>query len=1202
MATKKVTTVFTRKERWNMEVVDDLLSRLQPDHYDLPTLQIIKDTADENGYVTVPYTRERSEGRVYSKHGYQNLSGKNRNLCAKGFYHDYDLVNAFPNIMHQVFKKNGIGCKELTEYVTNRDAIFAKIMADQPALSRNEIKTCFLISLFFGNYKRSIGGISVPEITNFKDGIVKAAEELCTKDGYREKLAEAAAHIKKSGKTWKKPIATMLSWVCQDNEFQITQKFFEGLQLGPYMFDGEMSETLITDEELALRSEIVKRDLNFDVKVVEKPMVDADPPIHNPLGPREQMILFDLDGTLAFGQGGYKFRPGVKDISKLVIAGYKIGLFTNKSRKNIPVKELEAIIGAKFDSVLGNEECYRPSKEYLKAHPDLDQYDRLKPLRTFFPLDQVMIIDDTPSKIHSTERHRCIKIRTWERGSDTQLSEIINRILNRGIAGSLPTSTLNEGPLSRWAHGTSIITKDDKYCSKDDFVEPKVAVQCAAMGLGKTTSTRDYLLEAQKAYFEEHKTQMRVLVVGCRRTMNNATFKLYHSTLGQATHYEEFRENIHRKDDPVIICQYESLFKLKKVQPYDVIVIDEVREVAGCVTSTSTNRGRRLKNNIAMLELFMKKASKVICTDADIHTDGMVAHWLQSNFSPEDITVYNYTHKPIKRNIVLTKSEEDFERMIRESMKSGNLTALPCQTRTRVYSWMVKLGLVPSKEDADKRLPIATPEMKYITSEVPESERAKLSCIDDYLEGAMLFAFSAAITVGADCQIQTNKIFVDASAKSGMGCTARNLIQMIGRFRKVTDDEVVVLVGNYPIIDNQYAFAEALFEFENKTRSAAEGLEHCEFVPYYKKGCLEMAPTALAEMFVYTAAEKKRNIIYELERQALLKGWTFKRCEGKLTTTPEMAAIKEDLKEGAEEFLRAAYNCTAEFIKKRSVDHEIVKMIRSPITGEEEPDVRIFQALSPLDAIQRLSFKKRKLMSQGVANLLDKQVEKTTKTLLHFTEPLTYEEYIIAKDNVNQLKNLSEIISGDLETIAHNRVVRGTGRYANLGDQSSFDIHNKMKTILKNLGFENGVLSEGNISGTVIKANTANIKEWVCGIRPFSYNKKDKKAITILSKCLESTYGCIIEFDSRKRGKQGQARMYKITHSDALMALAKKMKAPEKSNPQDNLPQEELLKRINSDNVVGGEDRKPVPRLKRKAEYSEEPSPKRHMTFVEVSA
>ena len=363
---------MNRRERWDPAMVKHLLETLPADHHDIATLNNVSKNMDADGYMTVAYKhgQKMNWGRMYSKHGYQNATTNTRNLCGSQYYKDYDMVNAYGNILRQVLQRECIPCPELDDYCANRDAIFLEITTIYPSLSKSDVKRAFIVALHNRNYKKHItDGVSIVTLDLFTRAVRKAAITLSCHKDYAWYLAKAVE--------FKKPnrIGTFVSWVCQDNEFLIVQSFFQNVPVGPYMFDGQMAEVELSQEALDSRRKVTFEQTGFDMQFIEKPMILSEeaPLLYTPAQPGDRIILFELDGTLAQGGcGNWRFRPGIERLADLVQAGFKVGVFTCKNRRNVPVEKLQIKAGVTFTCVLAREECYKPSESYLKQHATLD--------------------------------------------------------------------------------------------------------------------------------------------------------------------------------------------------------------------------------------------------------------------------------------------------------------------------------------------------------------------------------------------------------------------------------------------------------------------------------------------------------------------------------------------------------------------------------------------------------------------------------------------------------------------------------------------------------------------------------------------------------------------------------------------------------------------------------------------------------------
>src|SRR6185369_5145464 len=103
--------VFCLREQWDLGLVSSTLPRLDPTHQDARILRDVQACADREGFVLIEYRYGKglSFGRAFSGgRGYQALSKELRSALSAPFYVEDDIVNAFPTIMSQVFKRAGL--------------------------------------------------------------------------------------------------------------------------------------------------------------------------------------------------------------------------------------------------------------------------------------------------------------------------------------------------------------------------------------------------------------------------------------------------------------------------------------------------------------------------------------------------------------------------------------------------------------------------------------------------------------------------------------------------------------------------------------------------------------------------------------------------------------------------------------------------------------------------------------------------------------------------------------------------------------------------------------------------------------------------------------------------------------------------------------------------------------------------------------
>ena len=1024
--------VFTVDEKFNMEAARALHDSLPPDHYDKARVAHIVSNADEEGRVTVSYTR-RSDinfGRCSSSAiGYQNMSTITRVKLGSDIYHDYDMVNAYPNILRQISNKYEIQCPELEYYCANRDSVINEIMKEHPFLDRDEVKKIFIVQMHGGLYKNHLPErVTIRRFESFGREIVKIAKSLLKLPKYSDMYKLAISR----GKT--NPLGSTISWACQDAEYQIVEAFFHDCKgLGPYMFDGRMIERQISQEELLQRAEFAFQKTGFRVQFIEKPMVMPDVALqfrHRPQVQGERVIAFDVRGTL---MNKHSFRPGVERLKELVDAGFTLSLFSNGSVHNIPVEALESRAGVKFASVLGGESCYKPSEAYLNANTTLDKHDKIKPLAKYFTLDSFKLVDDTPQKVHSTERHRVISISTYKGGRDSHLSMIIDSILAGSFEQAQPLVDTNEPRSSLW--GPEV----DYKLHTSDYVLPsvldcpqKVCCIAAGYGRGKTTATISYLRDLQDKAPLILDRPLRILCVTPKCSLGYGLYKKYSDELGDMSHYMD--SNLTRNEDKVIV-QYESLHHYNKAEPYDIIVLDELRELVGSMTSIPTN-GDNLNTNLKLLELFMKSAQKVIVTDDDLESDGAVAAYLQAIFDQSEISVNRFSVKGT-RSIRFTTSQTLFHSEVVAALadKKG-IVPIACQYKKSAEAW--------SKTFPDNVV-------KTMTGSSSDGEKREMSDINEALEGTELFVFSPTITVGVDHTRQTNKVFIDATGSSLRGCPARTLFQMAGRFRNFSDKEIVVLIPDGPHIDTPRAYRDALDKITANKNRIESHKSLFESDPSFVDGLITYTPTHIAQLFAFSEAERMRDHVFVMENLAVKKGWTVTRDCAQPAELPSHAVSVEEVKKDSLQREKEAHAKVVAAMNESRLDALIDNChdsIRTKTATEENRNIAEFGAV-----------------------------------MRNYAPDMSFDDATFARDHKKQINNWLEMSRLGMQAIVHKDLCSMAHGLADVRNNPRSISHYALYELWTTLGFDGAMDETTVVPVEVFESNAAAIQK-ICDQTP----------------------------------------------------------------------------------------------------------------------
>ena len=130
--------------------------------------------------------------------------------------------------------------------------------------------------------------------------------------------------------------------------------------------------------------------------------------------------------------------------------------------------------------------------------------------------------------------------------------------------------------------------------------------------------------------------------------------------------------------------------------------------------------------------------------------------------------------------MIVIKASFEFELEIESELMAGKRVGILCRTKNnaRMYSEMFK-SYQQIVFSADTR------DMSF-------------EDINSSLHGKQLVIMTSAVTVGADIQEPFDKVFIDFRGTRGHSCTARNVLQMTGRFRRLSCPCLCVLVSHDP--------------------------------------------------------------------------------------------------------------------------------------------------------------------------------------------------------------------------------------------------------------------------------------------------------------------------------------------------------------------------------------------------------------------
>jgi len=243
------------KKRKNVNMVDVL--------YDYPVKY------KQNGYA-----------RVYAEKGLglQQFSRDIRNLLAKPFYFDIDVVNCHPTILLKLCKENNWACPNLERYVGERDTILNELCEKYDS-SKDDMKTVINTIMYLGGLPYDSKVAEDRFINDYRTEMFAIAENI------KLKYPSIYAKTSKDRLTDRDKLSTCLSFVLTTEEHKILMsinRFLESNKrnVDVLMYDGCLVRKLPGENEFDMRlliktEEAILNDTGYNVKLAVKPLIST---------------------------------------------------------------------------------------------------------------------------------------------------------------------------------------------------------------------------------------------------------------------------------------------------------------------------------------------------------------------------------------------------------------------------------------------------------------------------------------------------------------------------------------------------------------------------------------------------------------------------------------------------------------------------------------------------------------------------------------------------------------------------------------------------------------------------------------------------------------------------------------------------------------------------------------------------------------
>jgi len=215
--------------------------------------------------------------RVFAEKGLglQQFSRDIRNLLAKKYYFDIDMVNAHPTILLKLCKDNNWACPNLERYVADRDTILAEL-GEKYDINKSDIKVCMNTLMYLGGlpYDCKIGEDKF--LNDYRVEMFAIANNI--KAAYPSIYSKTS----KDRLTDRDKLSTCMSFVLTTEEHKILMainKFLESNKrnVDVLMYDGCLVRKLPDETEFNMRllietEKAILNDTGYDVKLAVKPL------------------------------------------------------------------------------------------------------------------------------------------------------------------------------------------------------------------------------------------------------------------------------------------------------------------------------------------------------------------------------------------------------------------------------------------------------------------------------------------------------------------------------------------------------------------------------------------------------------------------------------------------------------------------------------------------------------------------------------------------------------------------------------------------------------------------------------------------------------------------------------------------------------------------------------------------------------------
>ena len=773
---------------YNMDTIHRLLATMPHHHPDRAALKHIEQTSTDGQIrVRAKFAKGSTIGRMYNAVGMQRMTKDTINQLSNGDWIELDIYNSFPSIIHWLVVSRGGSCPFLERIVLHREEVLKDLM-DESLCSRLEAKAMILKVIFLGGTKRSgsdvIQGSDSGFLRLLSTEMTTSAANLC---GDRQDVVDwAIKRNEAKGKPNKNPIATALSFIIGDHERLVMDIVKHVIAKNGYTHQCDKFDSVIVSRVgclvippeliVAIQDAVRSQYKGLNIEFNQTRLVYTQP-IHTPtiVEPDTRLILFQF---IVLAANGHQVDPAIRDLLKTINCD---------PRKRVGVMSPFSL--SYTNRWFESHYEFKPSC-IITSGPTVDLNDH------FVMTDDVLYVCIDLNAVHKTSRSRSIQ---WSTNNANHVRQEVFAAAKTDMFTGYPNRiTINkEDLILNKSNGKLVLPENN-----DLQLDVKLELYVASMGLGKSYQG----IHRVKLIFEMLRasgiTRPRILIVAARIQQSHHMMKLFKDNGFDPRLYSDI-DGKQINDCDECVFQYESICRLRTVEPFHIIFCDEIRADLGQVPSSKTNKMLSMTDKV--FASLCHSATKVLCYDADLLTDSLVRDYFATIFTPEQTLITECTYNQIKRHV---SKHESYETMLGEIQ-----TALNANEKC-AYIFRTKSELI-SIQDYIKRF---APHRRIQAFYGKSDERILKECYanpDEFLLIIDDLLANSKVTVGSDVSIPIDKIFIFGGFA---GSTARDVSQGAGRYRAGFKVHLYMPLGQFEGEVCTFEEAQRLVEIDETTR------------------------------------------------------------------------------------------------------------------------------------------------------------------------------------------------------------------------------------------------------------------------------------------------------------------------------------------------------------------------------------------------